>query len=112
MTLHDIDMRIRALTTISTLLGRQASSPTKGPSSIDLTVATHIATLLSRNAGEGPRGKIGPSFRPIAVATRVMAGSTNNGDSKSPSLSNVFAVTQNPTLGDPLPSASNRKIWS
>jgi len=48
MTLHDIDMRIRALTTILTLLDRQARSPTKGPSSIDLTVATHIATLLTR----------------------------------------------------------------
>ena len=113
MTLHDIDLRIRALTTILALLDRQASPPTKGSSSIDLTVAIHIATLLTRGADKGPKGKIGLSFRPVAVATRVTAESTNilatiDGDPKSPGLSNV---TQNPTLVDP-PSFCPNKIKS
>src|SRR6266852_448538 len=114
MTLQDIDMRIRALTTILTLLDRQASPPTKGSSSIDLTVAIHIATLLTRGANKGPEGKIRPSFRPVAVATRMTAESTNilatiDGDPKSPGLSNVFVVTQNPSLVDP-PSFCPNKI--
>lgn len=70
----------------------------------------HIATLLTRGADKGPKDKIGPSFRPIAVATWMTMESLNtlaaiDGDDevdlKGPGLSNEFIVTQNPTLDGP-----------
>jgi hypothetical protein len=103
----NVDLRIRALTTILSILDPRASSPTKGPSSIEFKVATHIATLLTRGADK-KRGMMGPNIRPIAVATQMMVDSVNIlatidrvGDEQSNApaigLSNDFVVTQNPT---------------
>jgi hypothetical protein len=107
MTFHDVDLRIRALTTILSMLDPQASSPTKAPSSIESKAAVHIATLLTRGADK-KRDKIGPSIRPIAVTTRTTADfvdilvTIDRDDEEYPnapasSLSNDFVVTQNPT---------------
>jgi len=100
-----VDLNIRALTTILSILDPQASSPTKGPSSIEFKVATHIATLLTRGADK-KRGMMGPNIRPIAVATRTTADSVDilaaiDEDDYSNGLSNQFVVTQNPTSDDP-----------
>ncbi|KAF8340677.1 uncharacterized protein EI90DRAFT_2098086 [Cantharellus anzutake] len=108
--IHAIDLRIRALTTILSILDPQAGSPTKGPSSIEFKVAMHIATLLTRGADK-KRGRMGPNIRPIAVATRTTVDSVNilatidrddNGypDTPESGLSNDFVVTQNPTSDD------------
>lgn len=106
MTFHDIDLRIRALTTILSILDPQASSPTKSPSSIEFKVAMHIATLLTRGADK-KRGMMGPNIRPIAVATRTAVDSVNilatiDGDDEYPNapasgFSSDFVATQNPT---------------
>ncbi|KAF8342320.1 uncharacterized protein EI90DRAFT_3032892 [Cantharellus anzutake] len=104
-TLGNIDLRIRALTTILSRLDPQASSPTKGPSSIEFKVAMHIATLLTR--GTDKRGMMGPNIRPFAVTTRTMVDSVNilamidrdDGeypDTPESGLSNDFVTTQNP----------------
>jgi len=105
-TTFNVDLRIRALTTILSILDPQASSPTKGPSSIEFKVAMHIATLLTRGADK-KRGMMGPNIRPIAVATRATVDSVNilvtidrDDSSNAPAigLSNEFVVTQGPTL--------------
>ncbi|KAF8322369.1 uncharacterized protein EI90DRAFT_2483160 [Cantharellus anzutake] len=108
--IHDIDLRIRALTTILSILDPQASSATKGPSSIEFKVAMHIATLLTRGADER-RGIVGPNIGPIAVAARTTVDSVNilatidrddneYSDTPKSGLSNDFVVTQNPTSDD------------
>jgi hypothetical protein len=102
----EVDLIIRALTTVLSILDSQASSPTKGPSSIEFKVAMHIATLLTRGADQ-KRGRMGPNIRPIAVATRTTADSVNilaaiDEDDYSNGLSNHFVVTQkNPTSNGP-----------
>ncbi|KAF8342272.1 uncharacterized protein EI90DRAFT_3032685 [Cantharellus anzutake] len=104
---HDIDLRIRALTTILSILDPQASSPTRGPSSIEFKIAMHIATLLTRGADK-KEDMMRPNIRPIAVATRTTVDSVNilatidkdnNEYPNAPEsgLSNDFVIRQNPT---------------
>jgi hypothetical protein len=110
ITTYNVDLRIRALTTILSILDPQASSPTKDPSSTEFKVAVHIATLLTRGADKKKRGMMGPNIWPTAVATRTTADSVNilatiDGDDYSNvpaiGLSNDFVVTQNPTSDGP-----------
>ena len=109
-TTFNVDTRIRALTTILSILDPQACSPTKDPSSIEFKVAMHIATLLTRGADK-KRGMKGSNIRPIAVTTRMTVDSVNilatidrDDHSNAPAigLSNDLVVTQKPTLDGPI----------
>ena len=67
--IFDVDLRICTLTMILSILDPQASSPTKGPLSIEFKVAMHIAMLLTRGVDKRRgRGVMGLNIQPIAVA--------------------------------------------
>lgn len=86
MELHEIDLGIRALTVILSKLRPQASLPTRSDSSTELTIATHIATLLTRSRESKSEGRAEPSIRHIAVTARTASQSvevfaaSNGGD--------------------------------
>lgn len=67
------ELHIRAATTLLRALSPKVELATKSDKNAALSVATHIAILLSRGVDVQAKGKFGVMVRPVAVATSTIA---------------------------------------
>jgi len=102
-TLHDFDLRIRALSSLISKLNQRIESPDPLRSSPALNACNHIAILLTRGIEDSNGSPIRPGRKVVAVSGRLASKSftvTIDPDQDPAGELSAPIVNQNPTPKD------------